>query len=292
MPGQLEQMIAYQKAHPKLEEMAHERAMEMMARKPNMRRKVNFLNTIAAEKEGLKSGGAKGLQRVVGGAKKMAKAEEMAKKYFEDDSDTESTDSKCEEKEKMEGGFLPMLAAAAIPLLGNLFGSGKKLSKGSAYGYGRHMGAELEKLHGAGFLGDFIKGIASIFGAGQAGAGLSGGCDSCEGGAESVTKSYAKGVAVRRSVPGAIDGTAQQGPDYAPRWFRNSGDIAGGAAPKRGRPRKAAAAMPAAPAAKAKKPRMLSDRQRQRNAMISKLTREKGMSLPEASRYIKEHGLV
>jgi len=40
---------------------------------------------------------------------------------------------------------------------------------------------------------------------------------------------YSKGVAARRTVPNGIDSKAQQAPDYAPNWFRESGDIAGGA---------------------------------------------------------------
>lgn len=43
---------------------------------------------------------------------------------------------------------------------------------------------------------------------------------------------------------------------------------------------------------KAKKPRKLSDKQRKRNALVRQLMKEHGMSLPQASKYIKENGLI
>lgn len=323
--GQLEQMIAYQRAHEMLEEKSNERAEEMEARKPNMRRKQMLLNSYPAKLEGLQGGGKAGLMRVVGGAKKMNRGEEAAKKYLamaekmagsgkprleiremESDSDSESDREEKEEKEDMKGGFLPMLAAAAIPLLSNLFGSGKApLKRGkAAHAMGRELGHRIKELHGEGFLDDLVSGIGSvvgkIFGAGSpAGAPAS----------ESAVAVYSKGVAPRRIVPNGIDSKAQQAPDYAPKWFRESGDIAGGAkAPFRtmdaaqtkkvmekvaeGIAARKAAKAPMSGAGLSGGKRALSERQIKRNALVKKLMAEKGMKLGEASRYIKEHDLV
>lgn len=305
--GQLEQMLAYHKAHDKLQQMSNDRAMEMEARKPNVRRRQILLNTIPAEIEGLRGGGKPGLQRIVGGARKMKKAESMADAYFkalkgsgelkiEHASDSDS-EEECEPEEKememedKKGGFLPMLAAAAIPLLSNLFGSGKHLKKGG-YAMGREMGQHIKELHGEGFLSDLVSGIGSVVGK-MLGAGSPAGMAA----ADSAQVVYKRGTAVRRVAPGAIEGKAEQGPDYAPKWFRESGDIAGGGRgtvetammmPHKGKGR-AGGAM-AGGAMKAK--RALSDRQKARNAMVKKLMSEKGMKLGEASRYIKEHGLI
>jgi len=43
---------------------------------------------------------------------------------------------------------------------------------------------------------------------------------------------------------------------------------------------------------KPKKPRKLSEKQRKRNAMVSKLMKEEGMTLPQASRHIKANNLL
>jgi len=300
--GQLEQMIAYQKAHGMLKDMADERALEMQARKPNMLRKQMLLNTVPAELEGLRGGGKPGLQRIVGGARKMKKAEEAAAKYLSygagapEESDSED---EGEKKEELHGGFLPFLAAAAVPLLGKLFGNGKPLKRGAgAKQMGRHLGEQIKELHGEGFLDDLVSGIGSVVGK-MFGAGVSGGAK------EPTFTEYSKGIAMNRVVPGGIEARGQQVPDYAPKWFRESGDIAGGAKPPAmyGGPgslppasRKAAGAGKltithgAGVSGGAK--RKLSDRQRARNAMVKKLMTEKGMSLPEASRYIKEHSLI
>ena len=45
-------------------------------------------------------------------------------------------------------------------------------------------------------------------------------------------------------------------------------------------------------ATKVKKTRQLSARQKARNAMISKLMKQEGMTLPEASKHIKTNNLV
>jgi hypothetical protein len=104
---------------------------------------------------------------------------------------------------------------------------------------------------------------------------------------------YAKGVATKRTQPGGIKAKAEQGADYAPRWFRNSGDIAGGAMCGEGM--SGGDMCGEGMSGGARKPRakrMLSDRQKARNALVRKLMSERGMKLGEASRYIKENDLI
>lgn len=307
--GQLEQMIAYQNAHGMLENLSNTRAAEMQQRKPNMTRKQILLNTVPARLEGLRGGGKAGLQRIVGGAKKMGRAEEAAEKYMASVENmsapphlevremkkgrgkltiTHGGGAKDEEvasvasaEKEMKGGFLPALAMVGLPLLSKLFGSGKKrLPRKAAHKMGKELGEHIKQLHGAGFLDDLVSGIGSVvgkmFGSGGApGAGAA--ADSGVGSAakEPAVNVYAKGVAPVRVVPNGLEASAQQAPDYAPKWFRSSGDIAGGG-------------MGSTPA-KAK--RALSDRQRARNALVKKIMTEKGMKLAEASRYIKENNL-
>jgi hypothetical protein len=313
--GQLEQMIAYHKAHGMLEDMSNDRAEEMQARKPNMTRRQVLLNTVPAELEGLKGGGRMGLQRVVGGARKMRAADaavadymEAAKSHrgkgklvIEHGSDSDSEEEEEMEEKDMKGGFLPLLATIAMPLLGKLFGNGKApLKRGKeAHAMGRELGQHLKTLHGEGFLDDLVSGIGSVVGK-IFGAGLS-------GGAADSTLEYRKGIARRAVVPNGIAAKGQQVPDYAPNWFRESGDIAGGAkAPVRTmgyeQTKKVMEAVRAAQADRAGKTapppiagsgkRKLSDRQVKRNALVKKLMTEKGMKLGEASAYIKAHNLI
>lgn len=297
--GQLEQMIAYHKAHGMLKDMSDDRAMEMEARKPNMRRRQMLLNTVPAELEGLRGGGKPGLQRIVGGARKMKAAEEAAAKYLArggaapGDSD-EETESECEEKEDMKGGFLPLLAAAAVPLLGKLFGNGKPLARGKhAAAMGRELGKHIKELHGEGFLDDLVSGIGSVVGK-MFGAGGPAG----EASATPAFNEYSKGIAPKRLQPGAMKSRGEQVPDYAPKWFRESGDIAGGGGAGGRKPPATMMGMGAGGGkltithGAAKPKRQLSDRQKARNALLKKLMAEKGMKLPEASRYIKEHDLI
>lgn len=255
--GQLEQMIAYHTAHGSLKDMSNDRAMEMQARKPNMRRPQMLLNTVPAKLEGLRGGALPGLRRVVGGAKKMDKAATAARSYMsvlrgKGEAGCESDSEEEEEKPEMKGGFIGALASLAIPMLGKLFGAGK-MSKDAH-----------DQL-----LGLFSK---------KGGASPAG-----EPSQYSAVDVFSRGIATKRSVPGAIKGKAEQGPDYAPQWFRKSGDIAGGAMCGEGL---------AGGARKPRANRMLSDRQKQRNALVRKLMSEKGMKLGEASRYIKENDLI
>ncbi len=67
----------------------------------------------------------------------------------------------------------------------------------------------------------------------------------------------------------------------------------------RGRPRKLMAPSPMAPehamtgaGVATKKKRKLTDRMKKRNDLVRRLMREEGMTLPDASRYIKEHNLL
>lgn len=254
-------MIAYQNAHDMLQAKSDERAMEMQARKPNMLRKQMLLNTVPASLEGLKGGAMPGLKRVVGGARKMKKAEEASRTYMqalrgrgkdEDSSDEEEDmeEVEMEEKPEMKGGILGRL--------GKLYGAGK-MSKDAH----DELVAMLGKKGGASPAGESAKTPA--------------------------VNVYAKGIATKRVPPGGIRAKAEQGADYAPKWFRESGDIAGGALP----PRKAKAMPVETPApTPARGKRMLSDRQKARNAMVRKLMSEHGMKLGEASRYIKENNLI
>lgn len=268
--GQLEQMIAYQNAHGKLQEMSDDRAYEMQARKPNMIRKQMLLNTVPAKLEGLKGGAMPGLKRVVGGARKMKKAEEASRQYMnymrggaemsDSEEECEEMEEEKPEKPEMKGGFLGALASLAIPMIGKLFGAGKM----SKEAHDEMMGL-FRKKGGASPAGEQAK-IPAV-------------------------DVYARGIATKRLPPGGIRAKAEQGADYAPQWFRDSGDIAGGAMKM---PKAKAMAMPAeAPApAPARAKRMLSDRQKARNAMVRKLMSEHGMKLGEASRYIKENNLI
>lgn len=264
-------MIAYQKAHDSLEKMSNDQVMERQARKPNMTRRQMLLNTVPAELEGLKGGAMPGLRRVVGGARKMKRAEEVATSYMSimrgkgkcEDMEDEDSESEVEMEEKpMKGGFIGALASLALPLIGKLFGAGKMTKEARD----ELMGV-FEKKGGAMPIG------------------------------EPSSTVYAKGVAPNRVQPGAIKAKAEQGANYAPQWFRESGDIAGGAmmmpkakGKKMAMPAPAPAPAPMSAPARAK--RALSDRQQARNAMVRKLMSEKGMKLGEASRYIKENNLI
>ncbi len=265
--GQLEQMIAYQNAHGKLQEMSDDRAYEMQARKPNMIRKQMLLNTVPASLEGLKGGAMPGLKRVVGGARKMKKAEEASReymKYMRGGAEMSDSEEECEEMEEekpeMKGGFLGALASLAIPMLGKLFGAGKM----SKEAHDEMMGL-FRKKGGASPAGEQAK-VPAV-------------------------DVYTRGIAPKRLPPGGIRAKAEQGADYAPQWFRESGDIAGGAM-KMPKGKAKAMAMPAEAPMPARGKRALSDRQKARNAMVRKLMSEKGMKLGEASRYIKENNLI
>ena len=282
--GQLEQMKAYQNAHPRLENMAKERAYEMEMRKPNMRRKVPFLNSVPAYIEGVKKGGARsggeaGLKRVAG--KRMAKCE----------------DSDSEEGKEIGGGFLPLIATA-LPLIGSLFGSGsdEELEKTTMEGgakYGKIVADEIERLHGKGFLQDFASGIGAILSKVFGGGAMPSG--------EPAVIQHVKGYSVDRTVPNAIEARAVQGSDYAPEWFRKSGDIAGGKrkSKKGGAMQNMTKEQQEKSVAMAKKGMYgavrgggASEKMKKRGQLIKQLIAEKGMKLPEASKYIKEHNLI
>jgi hypothetical protein len=175
------------------------------------------------------------------------------------------------------------------PLLSKLFGSGMKpLHRKGAHKMGKELGEHIKTLHGEGFLDDLVSGIGSVVGK-MFGGGVGSEMGVGSAARDSAVNVYSKGIAPRRVVPNAIEADAQQAPDYAPNWFRSSGDIAGGAMYGRGpleahSKKMAGSAMP-------KQKRALSDRQIARNTLVKKIMTEKGMKLAEASRYIKENDL-
>jgi hypothetical protein len=278
--GGLEQMLAYRKSREELEKMNDERAMEMMRRKPNMVRPQMFLNTVPAALEGLtkKGGGDAGLRRVVGG-RKGAGHGSSPNFYRDSDSDNSGSESDSEDRRlstrlpenplrggAKKGGFLPMLLSA-IPAVMSLFGHGKDgilepRTKGGEF-YGKHVGDEIRRMHGAGFLDEFIHGITGLGHAGGGGTGGGGAGGGHAGGHLGIASGYLdggrksravvkhkasasvgrqhapnvthmanisskSGVAFNPVVPHAIPSQGIQVPNYAPEWFRNSGDIAGG----------------------------------------------------------------
>ena len=257
--GGLEQMIAYRKSREALEKLNDDRALQMMDRKPNMIRPQMLLNTVPAGLEGLKGGGDAGLRRVAG---RMRGGAGKAPNHYRS-QDSEGSDSESDSGDRrLNGGFLPMLLSA-IPAVMSLFGRGRDgildpRTKGGEY-YGKNVAEELKRLHGDKFVEEFLTGVTSTCrgaggaGGGKAGGGKAGGSlgifskhldHSPVGGARPRRKQVAplhhvgsqdasielpEGVAFNPLVPNAVRSRGVQVPNHAPEWFRNSGDIAGGA---------------------------------------------------------------
>jgi hypothetical protein len=245
-------------------ELAERRALEKSMQRPQL---MEYNNEPVPTEPQPRSGGAAGLARVVGaGRKKKAMA---MKKAMEMEKESES------ESEKMEGG---------------------------AYSQGRMLGEHIKKLHGEGFLGDLVKGISSLFGMGAAGGGMAGAGRA--GGGMAGGKTYQVAHAMMSPAMDGLAGQALGGQDVppggvapvaygnvpqAPKSFqRNSVGMgrAGGGMAGAGTLHITHSGMGAAGGEKKKRAPS------QRGQMISRLMKEKGMSLGEASKYIKEHGGV
>jgi hypothetical protein len=246
-------------------ELAERRAIERSMQRPQL---MEYNNEPVPTEPQPRSGGAAGLARVIGAGRKKKMAMKMEKEV------------EAESEDEMHGG---------------------------AYKQGKMLGEHIKKLHGEGFLGDLVKGIASLFGMGAAGAGMAGAGMAGAGragGGMAGGKTYQ--VAHAKMSP-AMDGLAGQalgGQDVppggvapvaygnvpqAPKSFeRNSVGMgrAGGGMAGAGTLKITHSGEGMAGGEKKKKAPTA------RGLMVSRLMKEKGMSLGEASRYIKEHGGV
>lgn len=247
--------------------LAEARALELEAKHPQI--SIGDPAPKPTEPQPMTGGGDAGLARVVGRGrrKKAAKAP----------SPRSSSPSSESDEEELSGG---------------------------ARMHGKMLAEHLQQMHGAGFLDDFAKGFMSVIKPvasiasfipgpiGAVGKVVSGAL----GGAKPRKMRGGAGYAVEHSMmspamsgepgsglggqdvpPGGLAPVAYGNPPQAPASFKRNtvgmgragGGRAGGAAPAGGaKPKRASA----------------------RGQMVSKLMREKGMTLGEASRYIKEHG--
>jgi hypothetical protein len=245
--------------------LAEDRAMELQSKRPQLKAESYMARPEPTEPQP-RGGGDAGLARLVGRGKKHSK------KQMEHESDDE-----------MEGG-------------------GKH--------QGKMLGEHLKQLHGAGFLSTFAKGLLSAMGEGRAGAGMAGAGMAGAGvleirhggrgyaGAGSDV-SHAQHVPVQdlpvsgHSVPpGGLAPMTMGNAPQAPESFRRNQVGMGRAgagragAGRAGAGRAGAGRAGAGMAGAGDKPKRSSER----GQMISKLMKEHGMSLGEASKYLKEHG--
>jgi hypothetical protein len=278
-----------------MRDLAMARALELEAKHPQLSAYDNEVEDTSPEAiRG--SGGDAGLARVIGKGKKKAapkKGASNGKMMMPKNEVMEMSDS-----DEMEGGMM----------------------HGGASKQGKMLAEHLEKMHGAGWLKDFAKGllsgiktVGSVVGnlpgpIGMIGKLASGAVEAGEQmGAKAAAGGRRRGRP-RKTMPKMLSGGdnqimhAQMSDVGLPGSARTGSDVPpGGLAPM------AYGNVPQAPAsfqrntvgmgkltihhggameAPAKKKRAPS----QRNMMISKLCKERGMSLPEASAYLKAHG--
>jgi len=254
-----------QVAHEGAKHLADRRAMVKQAQRPQM-----LNDEIAKPANEIKGGGEAGLARVVGAGKRRGR---------------------------------PRKAVAPVA------GSDGEMCGGAAHMQGKMLGDHLMGLHGKGFFDDFAKGFMSVispvakvasFIPGPIGAvakgisALSGGADKVVPDPQGTEISHAR-MSSQQMVPGAVAPVAYGNAPQAPESFRRNTVGMGRrkAAPQvvievsseseeEEKPKRKGKAKAAAPA---------GDKRKSRGAMISKLMRENGMTLPQASRYIKEHGM-
>jgi len=132
---------------------------------------------------------------------------------------------------------------------------------------GKMLAEHVEKMHGGAYLHKFMRGMGKAL-LGKEGHGVHGGAMAHSMGMHGGinTGAYEGGENVIRHVGAGMN---ISGPGYE--------EVAGG---KKAKAKKAKRA-----------PAAVSDARKKRGAMVSKLMKEYGMSLGEASAYIKEHGL-
>jgi hypothetical protein len=176
-------------------------------------------------------------------------------------------------------------------------GASNGVMSGGAKHEGRMLAQHLMKLHGEGFFSDFLEGMK---GSAASGGAMSGGAapeqkvlagmtrkgrgrprkmDGGFGGTTSAPmgREVDHGVADSQLAPNTVAPVAYGNPPQAPASFRKN-------TVGMGKPSTAKCGMTGG--AKAKAPRKPSAR----GAMISKLMKEKGMTLGQASKHLKEHG--
>lgn len=136
----------------------------------------------------------------------------------------------------------------------------RKAYEPDAHKMGSALATHLKQLHGSGFYEDFRKGM-EVGSSGEEGVGMEGGLK--------TGRYEGKGKLVIQHLP---HGEGEM--------FVGSGDDRVREEEQKGCGKKT------------RKPAGPSDKRRARGAMVSKLMKEKGMSLAEASRHIKQHGLV
>jgi hypothetical protein len=205
-----------------------------------------------------------------------------------------------------------MVGAGATPSMGLSTKRGGRKSKGKAMedmeemtdeedivGMGRALASHLHSLHGGGFLDEFQKGFSSVVrpvgGARMCGEGqltIQHGGARMSGGAE--TGAYQGEGMLTIQHGGARPGRKTK--EEANKLIRSVAQVP--IAPQErdmGRPTpddvKAASALMKLKKGGKRAPAGPSDARRKRGAMVSRLMKEKGMTLGEASKHIKEHGM-
>lgn len=272
----MEQRVAQmEEAHHGAKMLSDRRSLEKMGQRPHLHEdEINGpANTIG------RGGGEAGLARVVGAGKKPRKGRRNA--VVEGASDGVMT--------------------------------------GGASLQGKMLGEHLMKLHGKGFFDDFAKGfmsvikpVASVVGSVMPGpigavAKMISGGNKVNETPQGVEVEHARmpGNTPAGAVPAVAYGNAPQAPASFKRNTVGMGKLSithGGASHcgekrGRGRPRKAVPVAEememSAGEEEMKKPmkKKASGRKSARGAMVSKLMKQHGMSLGEASKYIKEHGM-
>lgn len=267
-------------------ELAQHRAMEIGAKHPQLMEFDNQPEPTEAPMRG--SGGEAGLARLVGRGK--------------------SRKTSC-------GGTNGVMSDSDDSMSGGI--------SGGASHQGKMLGEHLVKLHGSGFFDDFAKGFMSVVKpfaglasmlpgtigtVGRVASGLMGNGDAmpkrgrgrprkmCGGNAGHASTANALGHATMGSVYGSLPGSGLGGSDVPPNGVApmSYGNVPQAPASFRrntvgmGKPRKALGAdgHGLAPA-----PKMVGSGARSaRGQMISRIMKERGLSLGQASKYLKEHG--
>lgn len=247
-----QRMAELELAHSGAKQLSDRRAMEKQALRPQM-----LNHEISGPANTIKRGGGEaGLQRVIGAGRKLKPKKEVIE----------------EETMEMEGGSNGVL-------------------KGGAHKQGRMFAEHLMKLHGKEFLDDFHKGLMSVS------SHTPGQAKHIKGGSGDKLIPHPMGSEIAHApfspgqmTPGAIAPVAYGNPPQAPASFKRNTIGMG-----RKMPKQEVAEMSSSESEEEEK--MIckggaSNKRKARGALVSKLMREKGMSLAEASRYIKEKSLL
>lgn len=197
-----------------------------------------------------------GLSQHRGGAKKSKKA----KKEEEESSS---------EEEEMTGGAV-MVGAGTKK--GQTRKTARKAYEHTPSEMGKQLADEMEALHGAGFLEDFRKGFNRVASPNVSGVGF----EAVSGGALE-DKMYAEAKKTRKPAVsklkgGAVSKTGAYEGKGVLTIQHGEGIVKGGAK-------------------KTRKPASATDGRRKRAEIVKKVMAEKGLSLVEASKYVKAHNL-